>query len=92
LRQSFSKQQRCFSTVSKKVGFIGLGNMGLSMASNLVKNGFEVKGYDLSEKTLEKAETMGISPVTSVKDVSSDVDFIVSSLPMTQHVEEVLYQ
>lgn len=35
-----------------------MGNMGLSMASNLVKNGFEVKGYDLSEKTLEKASTM----------------------------------
>lgn len=57
--------------------------MGLSMAGNLVKNGFEVKGFDLSEKTLEKASTMGISPVTSVKDVSSDVDFVVSSLPMT---------
>ena len=42
----------------QKVGFIGMGNMGLSMASNLAKNGFEVKGYDLSEKTLEKAGTM----------------------------------
>ena len=41
--------------VIQKVGFIGMGNMGLSMASNLVANGFEVKGYDLSEKTLEKA-------------------------------------
>lgn len=30
--------------------------------------------------------------MTTVKDVSSDVDFVVSSLPMTQHVEEVLYQ
>lgn len=30
--------------------------------------------------------------MTSVKDVSSDVNFVVSSLPMTQHVEEVLYQ
>lgn len=35
-----------------------MGNMGLSMAGNLVKNGFEVKGFDLSEKTLEKASTM----------------------------------
>ena len=32
--------------------------MGLSMASNLMKNGFEVKGYDISEKSLEKAATL----------------------------------
>jgi hypothetical protein len=35
-----------------------MGNMGLSMASNLVKSGFVVKGYDLSEQTLEKAGKM----------------------------------
>lgn len=35
-----------------------MGNMGLSMANNLVKSGFDVKGYDLSEQTLEKAEKM----------------------------------
>jgi len=68
-----------------------MGNMGLSMAGNLMKNGFEVKGYDISEKSLEKAATLGITPVTSIKEVASDVDFVVSSLPMTQHVEEVLY-
>ena len=37
------------STVTgKRVGFIGLGNMGLPMASNLVKAGFHVKGFDTS--------------------------------------------
>ena len=35
-----------------------MGNMGLSMASNLMKNGFEVKGYDISEKSLEKAAAL----------------------------------
>ena len=35
-----------------------MGNMGLPMASNLVKNGFNVKGYDMSEKTLAKALEM----------------------------------
>jgi 3-hydroxyisobutyrate dehydrogenase-like beta-hydroxyacid dehydrogenase len=44
---------RSFATAhagGKKVGFIGLGNMGQPMASNLVKAGFEVKGYDIGEK------------------------------------------
>ena len=51
---------RSFSTSAqpKKVGFIGMGNMGLSMAGNLVKNGFVVKGFDLSESTRKKAEGM----------------------------------
>ena len=35
-----------------------MGNMGLQMAGNLNKNGFAVKGFDLSEATLEKAKDM----------------------------------
>lgn len=30
-----------------KVGFVGLGNMGLPMARNLIKNGYQVFGYDV---------------------------------------------
>ena len=33
-----------------------MGNMGLHMANNLVKQGAVVKGFDLSEKTLENAK------------------------------------
>jgi 3-hydroxyisobutyrate dehydrogenase-like beta-hydroxyacid dehydrogenase len=38
----------------QKVGFIGLGNMGLPMSGNLVKKGYVVKAYDLNPQTLEK--------------------------------------
>lgn len=48
--------RRFSSGTSKKVGFVGLGNMGLPMASNLVKAGFTVNGFDLSAKTLQAAE------------------------------------
>ena len=60
-----------------------MGNMGINMAASLHKNGFEVKGYDLSDATLQKAEGMGIKPVTTIKEVSADVDYIVTSLPKT---------
>jgi 3-hydroxyisobutyrate dehydrogenase-like beta-hydroxyacid dehydrogenase len=49
---------RAFSSAQKSVGFVGMGNMGLAMAGNLAKNGFAVKGFDLSEATLQKAEGM----------------------------------
>ena len=53
---------RCFSTTAlagKKVGFLGLGNMGLPMASNLKKAGFEVQGFDLGEKQRKDAAIGG---------------------------------
>ena len=67
-----------------------MGNMGLPMATNLVKNGFTVKGFDLSEATRNKAKEIGITPCTTIAEVSKDVDFIVTSLPRTSDVEKVL--
>ena len=45
---------RTFFSFSK-IGFIGLGNMGLPMAINLAKNGHEVYGFDID--TSKEAET-----------------------------------
>ena len=42
----FSKKSYFY--LLQRVGFIGMGNMGISMAGNLVKNGFVVKGFDLN--------------------------------------------
>ena len=43
-----------------KIGFIGLGNMGLPMAGNLVKEGHEVTGFDLVAANVEKAVARGV--------------------------------
>ncbi len=42
------------------IGFIGLGNMGVPMAGNLVKKGHEVKGFDLVAANMEKAVARGL--------------------------------
>ena len=34
----------------KKIGFIGLGNMGKGMSINLSKNDYLINGFDLNEK------------------------------------------
>ena len=34
-----------------KIGFIGLGNMGMPMAKNLIAEGHEVTGFDLIQKS-----------------------------------------
>lgn len=87
----FRRGFRAFSTAaSHKVGFIGLGNMGMPMAKNLASAGFQVKGFDLNEKVLEQCQENGVTAAGSLKEVSQDVDFIITSLPKTEHVESVL--
>ncbi len=56
-----------------KVGVIGLGDMGSGLAKNLIKNGFETHGYDLSEERMEKFITMGGVPASSVRELAQNV-------------------
>lgn len=86
-RRSFS------STVAgKKVGFLGLGNMGLPMANNLKKAGFDVTGYDVGEKQRQSAAEASLNVASSIQDAVKDADFIITALPKTEHVESVLKQ
>jgi 3-hydroxyisobutyrate dehydrogenase len=64
-----------------KIGFIGLGNMGLPMAGNLVKTGHEVKGFDLVAANLEAARARGVSAAASAADAANGVEAVVTMLP-----------
>lgn len=64
-----------------KIGWIGLGNMGVPMVKNLVKAGFEVTVYN---RTTEKAEALkqeiGVGIADSPADLVKDNDFIFTML------------
>jgi 3-hydroxyisobutyrate dehydrogenase len=64
-----------------RIGFIGLGNMGIPMAGNLVKKGHEVKGFDLAAANLEKAAARGVKTAASAADAAKSVDAVVTMLP-----------
>lgn len=74
----------------RHVGVIGLGNMGLPMATVLAKAGFAVSGFDLSAERLALAGQSGITPVADLATLLRDVDAVVSSLPYARDVEAVL--
>ena len=74
----------------RHVGVIGLGNMGLPMATVLAKAGFAVSGFDLSAERLALAKESGVAPVTDLATLLRDVDAVVSSLPYARDVEAVL--
>lgn len=73
-----------------KVGWIGLGNMGGPMASNLVAAGHEVLGFDLSEAALQAAVAGGVTPADSAVDTGSGADVVFTMLPAGRHVRSVL--
>ncbi|MBN8956836.1 MAG: 3-hydroxyisobutyrate dehydrogenase [Rhizobiales bacterium] len=72
-----------------RIGFIGLGNMGLPMALNLVKAGHEVQGYDVNAEALSKLAAAGGTTTGSVHAASSGVEVVITMLPAGQHVRDV---
>lgn len=72
------------------VGWIGLGNMGGPMAANLVAQGHDVRGFDLSEHALELARAAGVTVVDSAVDAVAEADVVFTMLPAGSHVRELL--
>jgi len=72
-----------------QIGFIGLGNMGLPMARNLIKAGHPVCGYDVSAEALDKFSAAGGIAVRSLDVASMGVDLIITMLPAREQVREV---
>ena len=73
----------------EKIGFIGLGVMGLPMAQNLVRAGHAVKGMEIDRAQVEQFVAAGGTAAASVKDAVSDADVVVTMLPDMQHVREI---
>ena len=70
-----------------KIGFIGLGNMGLPMALNLLKAGYQVSGFDLVKSQLDAFANAGGTVSSNAITAAIDVDVLVSMLPASKHVE-----
>jgi len=71
------------------VGFIGLGNMGIGMAENLVKAGHIVRGFDLSEIAQANAEKFGCEIAESIEVAVANADVIIMMLPNGNIVRSV---
>lgn len=72
-----------------RIGFVGLGNMGGPMVRNLLKAGHTVQVFDLSQEAINFAVQSGAVETGSVKEAASNVDFVVTMLPVGANVREV---
>lgn len=69
-----------------RIAFIGLGNMGAPMATNLVKAAHEVVVFDLVEAALDALEQQGAKRADSAAEACADVEIVISMLPAGVHV------
>lgn len=72
-----------------RITFIGLGNMGGPMASNLVKAGNDVTVFDLSKPAVEQLVAEGAKSAESAKAAAEGAECVITMLPAGMHVEAV---
>ncbi len=71
------------------IAFIGLGNMGLPMAKNLLAAELKVHGFDLSEEARAGLADAGGSAFTTIAEAVADADVVISMLPSGAIVKAV---
>jgi 3-hydroxyisobutyrate dehydrogenase len=77
-------------TEIKRVGFIGLGNMGGPMCGHLARAGFEVTAYDLDAGAVARAVDAGARAGSSSVDCAAGADAVITMLSAPPDVEQVL--
>jgi 3-hydroxyisobutyrate dehydrogenase len=74
-----------------RIGFIGLGNMGLPMAQNLIKAGHQVEGVDVNPASVEKLKAAGGTSAETPKIAAARGDVVITMLPSGKEVREVYF-
>jgi 2-hydroxy-3-oxopropionate reductase len=73
-----------------KVGYIGLGIMGGSIAKNLLKAGHDVVVHNRSQGKVDELVALGARAAAAPRDVAAQVDFVFTNLPDSPDVEQVV--
>jgi len=75
----------------RRVGLIGLGDMGMGMAKNLLKSGFKLTGFDLRDTRLAELEQHGGAPAASCRAVGEKSDTVFVMVLNGNQVNEVIF-
>jgi len=76
---------------SIKVGFIGLGNMGMAMARCLPKNGLDVTVYDLNKEAINQMVALGAKAAGSSREVAAASDATITMVRDIEQTDEVIF-
>lgn len=72
-----------------RIGWIGLGKMGMPMSQNLVKAGYGLIGYDVDEACTKRMKEFGVAYADSAQGAAEQCDVIFSMIPDDRALEDV---
>ena len=73
-----------------RIGYVGVGLMGLPMVKRLVSRGHDVVAYDIIDRQVELATAAGARAASAASQVVRDAEFVLLNLPTTDAVEEAV--
>ena len=74
-----------------KIAFIGLGAMGLGMATHLLEDGYTVTGFDVNPMALEKLLVMGGSAADTSREGVQDASIVICMVANSTQIEDALF-
>ena len=76
--------------MSKKIGFIGIGLMGLPMAKNILKAGYNLKAFNRSQNKAEPLRELGAEITTTIDSAVKDSDVVITMLTDDTAIDDVM--
>ena len=73
-----------------KISFIGIGLMGLPMAKNILKSGFNLKAFNRSQNKAEPLKEFGAEITSSIDEVVKDCDVVITMLTDDSAINDVM--
>ena len=73
-----------------KIGFVGIGNIGRHLATNLISAGFDVTVFDLDSSAVEHLVQVGATGASSPSEVASVCDTVFTCLPSVKAITQVV--
>lgn len=74
----------------KKIGIIGLGDMGIGLAANIIKNDFELCGFDLQKERLDSLKQLGGQPLNTYSEIAENSDVVFIMVLNGQQVHDIV--
>jgi len=74
--------------MKERIGFIGLGAMGLPMSKNVLRKGYPVTAYDIAKSRLDEIVAFGAKAAASAMEVAGQSDIVITMVPSSPHARE----